>query len=328
MTIAAGQLILGLIILSVGGHYLVRGAISIALLARISTAVVGLTVVALGTSLPELAVSVNAAARGSTDISYANVVGSNIFNVAVILSLVTFVHPISASREVLRFHYPAMFIALVLGVVLAGNRLVGHVEGIFMLSLLAVFVTYSVRASRRANVPRRVDPEEQAALEDEVRETGAIKGSALRAWTISAVLIILGGFALAFGADLMVRGAVTIARTMGVTERVIGLTVIAMGTSLPELAASIMAAVHGKHDITLSNLLGSNIFNVLGILGTTSAIFPVPVNVQAATLDNWVMLAFAAALFPVLKWGKKVTRLEALLLLTAFAVYMVVVVRG
>lgn len=328
MSLAAGQLIIGLVILSVGGHYIVRGAISVALLARISTAVVGLTVVALGTSLPELAVSVNAAARGSTDISYANVVGSNIFNVAVILSLVALVHPVTSSREVLRFHYPAMFIVLVLGVLLASNGSLGHFEGVFMLVVLVLFLTYTVRASRRATARRRVDPAEQAALEEEVQETGAIKGSRTRAWTISALLVIVGGVALVLGADLMVRGAVTIARTMGVSERVIGLTIVALGTSLPELAASLIAAAHGKHDITLSNLLGSNIFNVLGILGTTSAVFGVPVHPRAITLDNWVMLAFAAVLFPILVWGKRVTRLEAVVLLAGFAVYMAVVVQG
>lgn len=319
MLVALGQLVAGIVVLSLGGHYLVRGAISIALQARVSTAIVGLTIVALGTSLPELAVCLSAAGRGVTDIAYANVAGSNIFNIAVILSVVALVRPVQVGAETLRFHYPVMFFALAAMVLLARDGLVDRLDGLFLIVGLAVFLGFAVRTARRERRAAALEVSEQ-----EIREVGPIKGSPTRIWTLSLLFVLGGGVGLTVGADLIVRGAVAVADTLGVSERVIGLTIVAMGTSLPELAASAVAARVGHPGIAVSNLLGSNIFNVLGILGLTSTVFSVPVNPRATELDNWVMLVFAAVLFPMFWHGRRISRREASVLLVGFLVYVVV----
>jgi cation:H+ antiporter len=155
-----------------------------------------------------------------------------------------------------------------------------------------------------------------------VKRTANIKGSERRAWGINALLIIVGIAALVIGADQIVRGAMKIAVFWGVPERIIGLTVVAMGTSLPELATSAVAAKQGEHEIALANVIGSNLFNLLGVLGATALIFPVPIHPAAAAIDNWVMLGFCAAMFPLMWFGKRVGRWDGIILLAGFVAYM------
>jgi len=312
------QLLVGLVLLAAGGHAIVRGAISVALLARISTAVVGLTVVAFGTSLPELAVSLRAAATGHAQISYANVVGSNIFNIAAVLGLVALVRPVTVSRS-LRLQYPGMLVVMILCVVFAYGGHVTRLEGLFLVGGLVAFMGFTVYVVRTGR--DLLDPEE---AEEEVRSVGAVRGPPLRAWLLSLLLVVGGIGALSWGADQLVAGAVTLARLAGMTERVIGLTVIAMGTSLPELAATLAASRHGDPDIVMGNLLGSNIFNVLAILGLTAAIFPVPVDPRAIALDNWMMLGTAAVIGPMMAARRKVGRIDGGILLLGFSVYIAV----
>ncbi len=321
MLIATLQLAGGLVVLFVGGHYLVRGAVAVALLARVSTAVVALTVVSIGTSLPELAVSLDAAARGATDISFGNIIGSNIFNVGAILGLAAILAPIPVLRQTLRIEYPIMFAVSCVAVLLAANGLVGRLEGGLLLGGLVAFIAYAVWLARH---PRTGDDPHTPAREIE-RNTHVQSGTA-RAWGVNVALVAAGMGALVVGADLAVRGAVAAANLLHVPERVIGLTVIAMGTSLPELATSLIAARRGEQEIALGNVVGSNIFNLLGILGATAAIFPVPVNPRAESLDNWVMLAFSAALLPLMLERRAVTRWNGMLLLGGFVVYMTFVV--
>lgn len=318
MTISLLQLLGGFIVLTLGGHYIVKGAVSLALLARVATAVVGLTVVAFGTSLPEMAVSVNAAAQGSTDIAYANIIGSCIFNIAVILSLSSIIKPVLITRETKRFEYPAMIVVLIAALVFAIDGTVQRVEGITLAIGLAAFLAMTVRRAKRKGVAVPVAD----TIKQEVKETPRT----LSGWTNALGLVSLGLVGLWFGADLLVTGASDIARGWGISERVIGLTIIAMGTSLPELAASAMASYHGEHEIALSNLMGSNVFNILAVLGITAAVFPVPVNPRAITLDNWAMLGFSVALLPILLTGNEVKRWHGALLLTGFAGYFVAVI--
>ena len=318
MLIAVTQLAAGFLILGIGGRYIVRGAVSVALLARISTAVVGLTVVAFATSLPELAVSVKAAGAGSTDIAYANVIGSSIFNIAVILSLVALVRPVSILAQSREFEFPSMMVVLALGLFMARDGLISRVEGAVLVGGLVFFLGLTVMRTRRDGARDR------SGQGDEVKATPPESRGRARAWAFGLGYVAIGIVGLWAGAEFMVAGAVTIAESMGVSERIIGLTVVAMGTSLPELVTTIIAARHGEDEIALSNLMGSNIFNILGVLGWTSLVYPVPVHPQAAALDNWVMLGFGAALLPIMWTSQKVTRWHATILLAAFSVYFVV----
>lgn len=324
MLLSIVQLAGGVLALFIGGHYLVQGATRIALFARLSTAVVGLTVVAMGTSLPEMAVSVGAAARGATDLAFANIVGSTIFNIGAILGVVALVVPIAVKRQTIRLEYPVMLAVAGIVVLLCRDLLVDRVEGGFLFLALILFTTYVVHLSRRD-----VAADEANALEREVQRAAKLEDGTGRAWGVSIFLVTIGIAALVAGADLVVRGAVTIAHSIGVDERIVGLTVVAMGTSLPELATSAVAAVQGEKDLALANVIGSNIFNLLGVLGATALVFPVPLN-PAATVDNWVMLGFCAALFPPMLFGRKVSRLDGVLLLVGISVYLgyLVLTRG
>jgi cation:H+ antiporter len=324
MLLALAQLVAGVTALFVGGHYLVQGATRIALFARISAAVVGLTVVAMGTSLPEMAVSVEAAARGSTDLAFANIVGSSIFNIGAILGITAAVVPVAVKRQTIRIEYPFMLVVAGVVVLLCRDLLVDRVEGSFLFLALILFTVFVVYISRRD-----VEQDEAKSLEQDVQRAAKFKEGKGRAWGISLTMVSLGIVALIGGADLVVRGAVTIADAVGVDERVIGLTVVAMGTSLPELATSAVAALQGERDIALANVIGSNLFNLLGVLGATAIVFPVPLN-PAATLDNWVMLAFCIALFPLMLVGRRVSRVDGILLLAGLSVYItyVVLTRG
>ncbi len=322
MLTALVQLLAGLVILALGGHYIVRGAVSVALLARISTAVVGLTVVAFGTSLPELAVSVQAAAGGNTDLAYANIVGSSIFNIAVILSVAVLIRPVLIQREAKRFEHPTMFMVLALCLFFARDQIISRPEGAALVTGLIGFLVITVLRTRAAGA---VD---HSARDAEVAGIHPATGDRGRAWATGIGYIILGIVGLQVGSNLLVSGATTIAQVMGISHRIIGLTVVAMGTSLPELATSAIAAKHGEGEIALSNLLGSNIFNILAVLGLTSLSVPIPVHERAMLLDNWIMLGFGAVLFPIFWTSKRVTRTHGVLLLTAFAVYLAVLVMG
>lgn len=324
MPLATVQLIAGVTALFVGGHYLVQGATRIALFARVSAAVVGLTIVAMGTSLPEMAVSVGAAARGITDLAFANIIGSTIFNIGAILGITAIVVPIAVKRQTIRLEYPVMLVVAAVVVVLCFDGNVSRVEGAFLFLALILFTVFVVHLARR-----EVEQDEAVALEREVQRAAKLKGGKGRAWGVSIVLVIVGIVALIGGAELVVRGAVTIANSIGVDERIIGLTVVAMGTSLPELATSAVAALQGERDLALANVIGSNLFNLLGVLGATALVFPVPLN-PAASLDNWVMLGFCAALFPLMVLGRRVSRLDGVLLVVGLSVYLtyLVLTRG
>ena len=312
------ELLAGFAILTAGGHFMVRGAVSIAFLSGLSTAIVGLTVVAFGTSLPELAVSVNAAAAGSTDIAYANVVGSSIFNVAVILAVTALIRPVVIPKETRSYDYPTMLAVLVACLFLGRDRLISQPEGAALLVGLVAFLALTyVRTRTDVPVPAK-GPEWNIKLPPD--------RSLTRRWWVSLGLVAVGILGLWGGSEFMVRGAVTIAESWGISQRVIGLTIIAMGTSLPELTTSVMAARQGEDQIAFSNLMGSNIFNILAVLGTTSLLFPVPVHPRAAALDNWVMLASGAALLPILWTSNKVNRWHATLLLVGFALYFAALV--
>ena len=317
---AVFELLLGFAVLTGGAHFMVRGSVSISLLAGISTAVVGLTVVAFGTSLPELAVSLAAASNGSTDIAYANVVGSSIFNVTVILGVTALFRPVVIPRESRNIDYPSMLATLGLCLFMARDGMISQLEGSALVLGLLVFLSLTYLRTRTASPASSKGPEWDVSLRTE--------GSPAKKWMTSLGMVLLGAVCLWAGSEFMVRGAVSIAESWGISERVIGLTIIAMGTSLPELTTSVIAARQGQHEIALSNLMGSNIFNIMAVLGGTSLLFPIPVHPQAAALDNWVMLASGVVLFPILWTSPRVNRWHGTALLAGFGLYFAVLVSG
>jgi cation:H+ antiporter len=311
------QLVVGMVVLFVGGDYLVRGATRIALSARISTTVVALTVVAMGTSLPELAVSLGAGFRHSIDLAYGNIIGSNVFNIGAILGIGAVISIIPVQRQTVRVEYPFMFLVSAGAVLLARDGFVDRIEGTFLIVALALFTVFLIRHSRRD-----VAAAEAGELEREVERTARADPKAGAGWGKAIAAVVLGMIALALGADQAVRGAVELAGIWGVQERIIGLTVVALGTSLPELATTIVAIRRNQPEMALGNIIGSNIFNILGILGATATVFTITVNPEANRIDVWVMLAFSAAIFPMMYWGKCIRRRDGIVLLTGFLAYL------
>lgn len=292
----------GLALLVLGGDLLVKGAVNLALRLGMTPLVVGLTVVAFGTSAPELIVSLSAALKGSSGIAMGNVVGSNIANVLVILGFTALVSVIVTKGHDLRESWTMMIGASILLIALAFTGEIGRMEGIILLLALAA-VLWRQLSTGRAD-----------ATELEGAELGARWGK--------IVMWLAGGLiALPIGANLLVSGATDIARVFGISEVVIGLTLVAVGTSLPELAASVASALRGRADMALGNVVGSNIFNVLAILGITSIVSPLPVPPEMLRLDLWVMLGTSLLLAPFLFRGISLTRPVGVVMLAGYAAY-------
>lgn len=302
----------GLVLLFAGGDLLVRGAVSLALSMGVSALLAGLVIVGFGTSTPELLVSLRAALEGSPDIAVGNVVGSNIANVLLILGAAALIKPIACQPAAV-YRDGAAVLAVSLAMVgLGWTGMVGRWTGAAMFAALLGYMAYCYGSETRGGDPAARMHEEEAEL----------KEGHLPVWR--SVLYALGGLlALMAGAELLVDGASSIARALGVPEAVIGLTLVALGTSLPELATSIAAAFRGKSDVAVGNVLGSNLFNILGILGVTAAVTPIPVSPQIVQYDLWIMLASAAVLLPLLLTGRRLSRAEGGLFLIAYAAYIV-----
>ncbi len=309
----------GLALLAGGGEVLIRGAVSLARLAGLTTAVIGLTVVAFGTSLPELTVSLLAAARHQPDIAVGNVIGSNIFNIALTLGIASLVRPMEVHGTAVKVDWPVMLVVTAAGVIVMRDLVIDRVEGGFLMLGLIAFTSFSVWLARR-----EVKDAEAQELEAEVAMLTPPRE--WRALGVSLALVVGGIAALVLGARLLVEGSVVVAQLAGVSERVIGLTIVAAGTSLPELAASITAARRGHSDIAIANLLGSNVFNILGILGVTAAILPIQVSPEIMRTDVWWMLGTALALFPLMRTGRRISRLEGGLMVTVYVVYLALLI--
>jgi len=317
---AAGLVLLGLALLAGGGEALVRGATAVARRAGVTPAVIGLTIVAIGTSLPELVVSLLAALARQPDIAVGNVVGSNIFNIIGVLGMTALIATLAVHGSAVKLEWPFMFVVSGAAVLLSRDLVIDRVEGAFMVGALVLFTAFMVWLARRevAGVERE-EFEAEAAFRT-IRRAVPPLGLALLAVTGGLVLLLVGG-------RLLVLGAVEIARIAGLTERVIGLTVVAIGTSMPEVAASVMAALRGRTDVAVANLIGSNIFNILGILGITALIHPIPVAAAMLRTDMVWMLVTAFAVFPILRTGMRVARWEGGLLLAMYLLYVVLLLR-
>ncbi len=303
-------ILLGIVVLLVGGELVVRGAGRLAVAAGLSPLVVGLTVVAFCTSAPELAASLVAATKGTPELALGNVIGSNIANIGLILGIAGLVNPIPVRSSILVREMPLVIGATALFALLAWDGAFSRLDGALLLAALVAYVGWMLRAEKQ---------KEEAALAEEYSEAiGDTKGS-----VGAQVALVLGGVALLVGgADLLVRGAVQIATASGLSPRIIGLTVVAIGTSLPELASSLVASLKKEGDIVLGNVLGSNIFNVLGILGVTALVHPFTVDIAATGFDLWVLVLLSVALLPIFWAGSALRRGEAALLLAGYALYV------
>lgn len=313
-------LVLGLALLAAGGEFLVRSSSQLASNLGVSRLFIGLTVVAFGTSAPEAVVSVMAALGGSSDLALGNVVGSSIFNVLFILGLSALILPLAVSAQLVRFDVPVL-VAVSIGCLLLGlDGVVGRWDGLLLLAALAVHVLAGYRLGLRTggSAPPAQTARDPEALADLPRAPARWQGSALNAAVVLASLGIL-----VLGSRLLVEAASTLARAIGLSELVIGLTVVAAGTSLPEVATSVMAALRGERDIAVGNIIGSNIFNILGVLGLAATLAPGGVAVAPAVLafDLPVMVAVAVACLPIFFNGMTVFRWEGGLLLGYFVIY-------
>jgi cation:H+ antiporter len=306
-------LIAGLVILVYGAELLVRGASALAASIGISPLVVGLTVVAFGTSTPEMAVSVLSAWQGQAGIALGNVVGSNICNVLLILGLSAVVAPLVVSRQVVWLEVPIMIGTSILLTLFSLDGTIARWEGLLLFTAVIGYTVWTVRRSRRE-------------LRNQAEPTAAVPAASSRT---RQLLEILAGLALLIlGSRWLVDAAVAIAKTLGVSDLVIGLTVIAVGTSLPELATSVLASLRGERDIAVGNVVGSNIFNILAVLGLTTLVAPasLPVPPAALTFDLPVMLAVAVACLPIFITGHLIARWEGLLFLGYYVAYVLFLV--
>lgn len=307
--------VLGFALLIGGGEALVRGASGVALLARLTPSVIALTIVAAGTSMPELVVSTQAALQGNPGISMGNVVGSNLFNIGAIVGLAAIVRPLRIQGNTVRLEWPIMMLAALQLHLLSRDAMVDRVEGAFLLAGMVAFVAYAVWVGRTA-----VTKEESEEFEEVVTASFGREGYA--AWMFNLAAIVIGMGLLASGSTALVNGAVNIARTFGVSDTVIGLTIVAAGTSAPELITSLMAARRGQDDMAIGNVIGSNIFNVLGILGLTALIHPLQVSDEIMRRDVFWMLGASLLLFPLMRSGMRISRSEGALLLFGFVMYI------
>jgi cation:H+ antiporter len=304
------MLLAGLALLLISGQFLVRGGVCLANHLKISKLVVGLTVVSFGTSAPELVISLDAAALGYPNISVGNVVGSNISNIGLVLALTALITPYFVkTRELLSEWIPMMGATILLVLMLLDFRL-SRIEGIILLLLLFVFIYWSIRKSRN-----RMKEDQVKFPPVKLKLPAAI------------IIVILSCLGLVAGAEMLVRSASQIARMLGVSERIISVSVIAVGTSLPELATSVIAAARKENDISISNIIGSNIFNILAILGATSAFVPFSVTDLDFSFDMFWMLGISLLLFLLILplKGSNLRRWKGLILVLAYFTYIYIV---
>jgi cation:H+ antiporter len=307
----------GLVLLVIGANALVRGSSKLALSFGISPLVVGLTIVAFGTSAPEVAVSVGAVLDGKTDIAIGNVVGSNIFNVLFILGVSALIAPLVVNIQLIRQEVPIMLGASLLLLAFTLNGNLAFLEGGLLMALLVAYTVFLVVQSRR----------ETQAAKDEFAEAvqPAQAGAWDSHWAAQLGLIVAGLAALVFGSDYLVQASVNFAKAMGVSDLVIGLTIVAAGTSMPEVATSISAALKGERDIAVGNVVGSNTFNILGCLGLSGLVsgdLGLAVAPSLLVFDMWVMLAVALACLPVFMTGREIARWEGGIFLAYYAAYV------
>ena len=299
-------ILIGFVLLVKGGDYLVEGSVSIARKAKLSSMVIGMTVIGFGTSAPEMLVSVNAALADSPGIALGNVVGSNIANIALILGVTGLLYTCVTDSHTLRVDLPFMVLACVLLFFVGMMGSIGRIAGILGILLLVAFLIWQIRASRRkgdADVPKTED-------------------TPVRSLPVSIIMVVLSIAAMIVGANILVDGAKNVAAALGVSERVIGLTVVAVGTSLPELFASVMSAKRGETDLAIGNIIGSVSFNVFFVVGVSAAISPIMEGTAVFFYDYLLMVGLAVLLWLFLFTKRTLERWEGAVLLLTYVAYI------
>ena len=304
-------ILLGLALLVKGGDYLVDGSVAIAKRAKLSEMVIGLTVVGFGTSMPELLVSAQSAWMGNSGIAIGNVVGSNISNIALILGVTAIVNVIPSQKITLKIDLPFMLLSFVMFVAIAMTGSVGRVAGVIGVLMLICFVSYQIRKSRKAS-------KAEAAL---AKENPNAAAEPMALWK-AILLVIVSFLAMVFGANILVEGASNIARLLGVTDRIIGLTIVAIGTSLPELFSSVMAAIKGKTDMAIGNIIGSGTFNILCVIGVSSIITPIMGTNIGFAFDYALMIFLGVLLWLFLRSKHLLERWEGFVLTAIYIAYL------
>lgn len=342
-------ILLGILLLIKGGDYLIEGSVVIARRAKLSPMIIGLTVIGFGTSMPELCVSAQAAWTGSSGIALGNVAGSNISNIALILGVTALIHPIPAKPDILRRGMPVFVLALCIIIAVAINGTIERWMGMTMVSLLIIYITVEIRRSRKIEAAKRKtastkvskdasSPAEEISIEStkdassaaDVNETDSVKDMPL--WKALSV-VILSLAAMVWGSDMLVSGASDIAHTIGdsmgvdpvAMERIIGLTIVAVGTSLPELCASVIAARKGETDMAVGNIIGSGIFNILCVVGVASSISPIHNSWHPFALDYIVQLGLCLLLWLFLRTNHLLQRWEGAIFTTIYVSYILFV---
>ena len=306
----------GVVSLVAGAEFLVKGSAAVASRLGIPPVIIGLTVVAFGTSAPELAVSVSAGIGGNSDVAFGNVAGSNIVNILLILGVSAAISGLAVSQRIVRIDVPLLLVATVVVLVMALDNRIGRVDGIILFAGIIAYTGWLIRAARRES--NEVETEYGSAIE-------TLEGvSVERPLLVLITYVVIGLAILVVGSQLLVNSATDIAVEFGVSELVIGLTVVAVGTSLPELATSVLAAFRGQRDIAVGNVVGSNLFNLLSVLGLTGIVTSGGVSVTDASLelDFPVMLAATIVLVPIFWNGFEIKRWEGFVLVVFYVVYV------
>jgi cation:H+ antiporter len=299
----------GLAMLYFGAEWLVRGSVTIANKFRVSQLVIGLTIVAFGTSTPELSVSVTSAIEGVSDVALGNVVGSNIANIGLILGIAAIIKPLLVAKSAIKKEVPIMIGVAILLILISIDGIISVEEGIVLAIGIVIFTVFSLKSSKK----------ESSDIENSSIGLNLAKKSVI---SKSIILIGIGLGLLTFGSFITLENAVSIAKSFGVSERIIGLTLIAIGTSLPELVTSIVAALRGHADLSVGNIVGSNIFNILAIIGISAAITGISVN-ENMFFDYYVMIGFSIILIPIMRSGFAISRKEGYGLVTAYFAYLI-----
>lgn len=297
----------GLLLLIAGGELLVRGSVGIAKSMAVPPLIIGLTVVSFGTSAPELLVSLNAALGGNPGISIGNVLGSNIANIALVLGVTVMIFPIVIQRQTIRLDWPVMMFASLLFYLFALDNIIERWEGIILFIILISYIVVLINTARK----NKKAAESVEELED-----------APKSVPLSILFLLLGLVGLYFGSEYFVSGASDLAAYFGMSESMIGLTIVAFGTSAPELVASTIAAFRKEADLAVGNLIGSNIFNIFAVLGITSTVTPIEVANSVLSFDMFWMLGIAAIILPFMITGKKMSKWEGALLFVCYITYI------
>lgn len=319
VTFAIGLVILGLVLLVLGGEALLRGAVGMATLLKLTPAIIGLTVVAAGTSIPELAVSALAAMGNKADIAVGNVVGSNILNITLIIGLCAVFVPIPIVGNTIKLEYPVLAVVTLLCFVLMHDGVISRLDAILLITIYFAFTAYLVSLVRK-----QVTAAEAAQLSQEVEEL--VSNEKKPVWWKAILLVLIGSALLAGGAQATVTGAVELAKLMGWSERLIGLTIVSIGTSLPEVVASVISLYRGRSDVSVGNVIGSNLFNILMILGISGLFSPLPVQEAIIHSDSYWMLGVTLLLFPIIFTGRRISQLEGGILMGAYGVYLTLLI--